>query len=157
MKMPVTVSIFAVAATLAIGALAQPSPNFLISTRKGAMALQAKYFGPMFAMARGTTPYDARIAQRNTDYLVVVSQMPWEDFQPNTLGLPNTRAKDVIAKEPEKFKELSDTLKADEQKLLAAVKAGDQAAFKSTVLEMGRTCNSCHEHFASYEYRFKFE
>jgi len=157
MRVPVVVSIVAVAATLAIDALAQPSPNFLIATRKGAMNLQAKYFGPLFAMARGSAPYDATIAQRNVDYLQVVSQMPWDDFQPHSLGLPNTRAKDAIAKEPDKFKDLSNTLRSDEQKVAAAVRAGDQAAFKSSALAMARTCNSCHENFTSYEYRFKFE
>lgn len=157
MRLQVTVSVVAAAATFAIAASAQPSPNFLIATRKGAMNLQAKYFGPVFAMSRGTAAYDARIVQRNADYLLVISQLPWDDFQPHTLGLPNTRAKDAIAKEPEKFKELADTLQSDEQKLAAAARAGDQAAVKSAALAMGRTCNSCHEHFTSYEYRFKFE
>jgi|APDOM4702015248_1054824.scaffolds.fasta_scaffold20302_2 cytochrome c556 len=157
MRVPVVVSIFAVAATLAIGAVAQPSPNFLIATRKGAMNLQGKYFGPVLAMARGTTPYDAKVVQRNADYLLVISQMPWEDFQPQTLGLPNTRAKEAIAKEQDKFKELVDTLQSDQQKLASAARAGDQAAVKSAAQAIGRTCNSCHENFTSYEFRFKLE
>jgi cytochrome c556 len=157
MKTPVVASVFVVAATLAIGAAAQPSPNFLISARKGAMTLQAKYFGPLFAMARGSAPYDAAIVQRNADYLLVISQMPWDDFQPHSLGLPNTRAKEAIAKEADKFKEAANTLHSDEQKVATAARAGDQAAVKSAVLAMGRTCNSCHENFSSYEYRFKFE
>ena len=149
--------IFALAATLAIGASAQPSSNFLIATRKGAMNLQAKYFGPLLAMARGAVPYDARVVQRNADYLLVISQLPWEDFQPQTLGLPNTRAKEAVAKDPEKFKQLADTLQSDEQKMAAAARAGDQAAVKSALQAMGRTCNSCHEDFTSYEFRFKIE
>lgn len=157
MKLSVSVSVFAVAATLVIGAVAQPSPNFLISTRKGAMSLQAKYFGPLFAMARGTAPYDAAIVQRNADYLTVISKMPWDDFQPHSLGLPNTRAKEAIAKEPDKFKELVSNLSSDEQKLLAASRAGDQAGVKASVLAMARSCNGCHENFTSYEFRFKFE
>jgi cytochrome c556 len=157
MRMPFAVSVSAVAATLAIGASAQPSPNFLIAARKGAMNLQAKYFGPVFSMARGAVPYDARIVQRNADYLLIVSQMPWDDFQPHTLGLPNTRAKEAVAKEPEKFKELVDTLQSEEQKMAAAARAGDPAAVKSAAQAMARTCNSCHENFTSYEYRFKFE
>lgn len=157
MKVSVVVSIFAIAATLAIGAVAQPSPNFLIATRKGAMNLQGKYFGPVLAMARGTMPYDAKVVQRNADYLLVISQMPWDDFQPQSLGLANTRAKEAIAKEQDKFKELADTLLADEQKLAAAARAGDQAAVKSAAQAIGRTCNSCHENFTSYEFRFKLE
>lgn len=157
MKMSVAVPVFAVAATLVIGAVAQPSPNFLIATRKGAMSLQAKYFGPLFGMATGTAPYDAAIVQRNTDYLLVIGKMPWDDFQTHSLGLPNTRAKEAIGKEPDKFKDLVNTLNSDQLKLAAAARAGDQAAVKSSVLAIARTCNTCHENFTSYEYRFKLE
>jgi cytochrome c556 len=157
MKVSVAVPIVAVAATLAIAAVAQPSPNFQIAVRKGAMNLQAKYAGPLFAMARGAVPYDARIVQRNADYLVTLSQMPWEDFQPASLGLPNTRAKDAIAKDPEKFKQLIETLQSDVQKTAAAARSGDTSAVKSAALALGRTCNSCHESYSDYEFRFKLE
>jgi cytochrome c556 len=108
-------------------------------------------------MARGAAPYDARIVQRNTDYLVVVTQMAWDDFQPNSLGIPNTRAKDAIVKDAEKFKQLADGLLSDVQKLAAAARGGDQNAVKSAAQAMGRTCNSCHESFADFEFRFKLE
>jgi cytochrome c556 len=157
MRMQVTVAVVVAAATFAIAALAQPSPNFLIATRKGAMNLQSKYAGPLFAMARGSAPYDARIVQRNADYLLVISQMPWDDFQPNSLGLSNTKAKDAIVKDADKFKKLVDTLQSEEQKLAAAARSGDQAAVKSAVQAMGRTCNSCHEDFSDFDFRFKFE
>ena len=74
--------------------LAQPNPNQLINNRKGAMNLQGKYFGSILAMAQGRAPYDAKVVQRNADYLAVLSQMPWDDFQPASLGLQNTRAKE---------------------------------------------------------------
>jgi cytochrome c556 len=157
MRMTVAASILAAAATFAVAVAAQPSPNFQIAVRKGAMNLQSKYAGPLFAMARGSTPFDARIAQRNADYLVVISQMPWEDFQPNSLGLANTKAKDAIVKDAEKFKQLVDTLQSEEQKVAAAARSGDQNAVKSAVQAMGRACNSCHENFSDFEFRFKFE
>lgn len=157
MKMSVAVPVFAVAATLVIGAVAQPSPNGLIAARKGAMNLQAKYFGPLLEMAKGTAPYDAAIVQRNADYLLVVGKMPWDDFQTHSLGLPNTRAKEAIGKEPDKFKDLVNTLNSNQQKLAAAARTGDQATVKSSVLAIGRTCNTCHENFSSNEFRFKLE
>jgi cytochrome c556 len=157
MRMLVAVSVFAAVATLAIAATAQPSPNLQIAQRKGAMNLQGKYAGPLFAMARGAAPYDARIVQRNADYLAVLTQMPWEDFQPNSFGVPNTRAKDAVLKDPEKFKKLADGLASDIQKVVAAARGGEQTAVKSAVQAMGRTCNSCHESFADFEFRFKLE
>lgn len=157
MRVLVAVSVLAAAATLATAAAAQPSPNQQVANRKGAMSLQGKYAGPLFAMARGALPFDAQIAQRNADYLLVLTQMPWDDFQANSLGIPNTRAKDALLKDPEKFKRLADGLKSDTQKLVAAARGGDQNAVKSATQAMGRTCNSCHESFADFEFRFRFE
>jgi cytochrome c556 len=155
--MTVAASVLVAAVTIAAPATAQPSPNQQIANRKGAMNLQSKYAGPLFAMARGAVPYDAQIAQRNADYLAVITQMAWDDFQPNSLGVPNTRAKEAVLKDPEKFKRLSDGLKSDVQKLVTAVHGGDQNAVKSAAQAMGRTCNSCHESFADFEFRFRLE
>lgn len=138
-------------------ALAQTNPNQLINQRKGAMNLQAKYAGPLLAMARGAVQLDPRIVQRNADYLVVLSQMPWDDFQQTTVGNPNTRAKEDLYKDAEKFKRLADTLQSDAQKLQAAARSGDAGAIRSAALAVGRTCNSCHESFATFEFRFRLE
>jgi cytochrome c556 len=157
MKILLGVSFLTVATALAFEVQAQANPNQQVAVRKGAMNLQARYAGPLFGMARGAVPYDARIAQRNADYLVMLTQMPWEDFQPNSIGIANTRAKESILKESEKFKRLADTLQSDAQKLAAAARGGDQSAVKSAAVAMGRTCNSCHESFADFEYRFRLE
>jgi cytochrome c556 len=145
------------AAAITAEAQAQTNPNQQVANRKGAMNLQAKYAGPLFGMARGAVPYDARIVQRNADYLVALSQMPWEEFQPSSIGIANTRAKDSILKDPEKFKRLADALQSDAQKLATAARGGDQGAVKSAAQAMGRTCNSCHEGFADFEFRFRLE
>jgi cytochrome c556 len=157
MRALIAVSVLAAAATLATSAAAQSSPNFQIAVRKGAMNLQSKYASPLFAMARGAVPYDAPTVQRNVEFLSVITQTAWGDFQPNSIGLSNTKAKDVILKEPEKFKQLIDELQANLQKVATASRSGDQGAFKSAALSMGRTCNSCHEHFSDFDYRFKLD
>lgn len=155
--MRIAMFVLAAAAMCAGAAVAQTSPNQQVANRKGAMNLQGKYAGPMFAMARGAAPYDAQTVQRNVDYLTVLVKMPWEDFQPNSFGIPNTRAKDTVIKDAEKFKRLSEELQSNIQKLAAVSRGGDQAAVKSAIQAMGRTCNSCHEGFADFEFRFKLE
>jgi cytochrome c556 len=136
----------------------QANPNQLISARKGAMTLQAKYLGPVLAMSLGRAPYDAKIVQRNVEYLAVLNQMPWEDFQPHTGGNPNTRAKDEIYKDPAKFKASAEKAQAEVQKLLKVVRdGGDQNAVKPVAQAVGRACNSCHEDFATFEFRFRVE
>jgi cytochrome c556 len=157
MKRWLGASLLAAAAAIAAHADAQMNPNQQVAVRKGAMNLQAKYAGPLFGMARGVVPYDAQIVQRNADFLVALTKMPWEEFQPNSIGIANTRAKESILKDPEKFKRLADTLQSDAQKLAAAARGGDQGAVKAAAQAMGRTCNSCHESYADFEFRFRLE
>jgi cytochrome c556 len=157
MRRLVSASLLAVAVAIAAQAVAQTNPNQQVAIRKGAMNLQSKYAAPLFGMARGAVPYDAQVVQRYADYLVVLTKMPWEDFQPNSIGIANTRTKDTVLKDPEKFKRLADTLQADAQKLAAAARGSDQGAVKAAAQAMGRTCNSCHESYADFEFRFRLE
>lgn len=156
--------LLAVSVVLALGggiaaeALAQANPNQLIANRKGAMSLQAKYFGPVLGMSLGRAPYDAKIVKRNVEYLTVLNQMPWDDFQPNTAGNPNTRAKEDVYKDPAKFKAGIESMQGEVQKLAAVVQGGgDQNAVKPAAQAVGRACNSCHESFATFEFRFRVE
>lgn len=143
---------------IAAEALAQANPNQLIAQRKGAMNLQVKYFGPILGMSLGRAPYDAKIVQRNAEYLTVLTQLPWDDFQPHTAGNPNTRTNEDAFKDTAKFKAGIDSLQAEVQKLAAVVRGGgDRNAVKPAAQAVGRACNSCHESFATFEFRFKLE
>src|SRR5260221_8832783 len=111
---------------LAAEALAQTNPNQLVAQRKGAMNLQVKYFNSSLAMVQGRAPYDAATMQRNADYLAVITQFAWDDFQPSTIGAANTRAKDDIYKDTAKFKAGIDNLQMEVKNLVAAARSGDQ-------------------------------
>ena len=50
-------------------ALAQVKPEILVKQRQSAMTLIGKYFGPLGGMAQGKVPFDAKIVQRNAEYL----------------------------------------------------------------------------------------
>ena len=136
-------------------AMAQTSPNFLVAVRKGAMNPQLKYFSPVLTMAQGGAPYDAAIVLRNAEYLSLLTQLAWDDFQPRTIGLANTRAKEDIYKDPAKFKAGIDTLQLEAKNLLTAARAGDRATVGSVARNIGRACNPCHEANTSYEFRFR--
>jgi len=151
-------AVLAFGAGVAAEAFAQANPNQLIAQRKGAMNLQVKYFGPVLGMSMGRAPYDAKIVQRNVEYLSVLTQLPWDDFQATTAGNPNTRTKEDAFKDTAKFKAGIDSLQAEVQKLAAVVKGGgDQNAVKPAAQAVGRACNSCHESFATFEFRFRVE
>jgi cytochrome c556 len=144
-----------VGGAIALHALAQTNPNQLINNRKGAMNLQAKYFGPILAMAQGRAAYDAKAVQRNADYLAVLSQLPWDDFQAHSLGLDNTRAKPEVEKDAAKFKQNIERLQSEIQKLQATARAGDENGVKAMAPDIARTCNGCHEDFSTFKFRFK--
>ena len=147
----------AVALTLVAGFVAevsaQPNPNLLVNSLKGAMTLQGKYFGPIVAMSQGRTPYDAAIVQRNADYLAVLTQLPWDDFQPITVGVANSRTKEEAFKDPAKFKAAMDGFQVEVKKLVAAARGADQAGVTAAVKAVGGSCNSCHESFATFDFK----
>jgi cytochrome c556 len=150
--------VIALGGGIAAEVLAQANPNQLIAQRKGAMNMQVKYFGPVLGMSLGRAPYDAKIVQRNVEYLTVLNQLPWDDFQPHTAGNANTRAKDDVYKDPAKFKAGIESMQGEVQKLAAVVRGGgDQNAVKPAAQAVGRACNSCHESFATFEFRFRVE
>lgn len=146
-----------IGATVVTDAFSQSNPNMLIGSRKAAMVLQGKYFGRALAMVSGSSAYDSAAMQRNVDTLNALAQLPWEDFQPATAGLPNSKAKDDIFKEPAKFKAAVDAYLADVQKLSASVKSADQASVTTLVKNAGKSCNSCHEAFTTIEWRLRVQ
>lgn len=140
---------------VALEAVAQQRPQTLVNQRKSVMALQGKYFGPVLAMVQGRSPYDAATVQRNADFLSVLSQMPWDDFQSSTVGVANVRAKEEIYKDAAKFKAAIDAFQTDVKALAAAARGGDQAAVGTAARNVARNCNSCHENFSTFEFRFR--
>ncbi len=133
---------------IAIQAYAQQAnPAAQVNQRKAAMTLQGKYFGSIGAMVQGRVPYDAKIVQRNSDFLAALAQMAWDGFDPATATAANTRAKPEIYKDTAKFKAEADAFQAEVTKLATAAHAGDQNAVRAAFGAVGKTCQSCHDAF----------
>jgi cytochrome c556 len=141
-------SAIAVAAALVLGtsgtAFAQAKPDVLVKQRQAAMTLLGKYFGPLGGMAQGKVPFNAQVVQRNADYLALLSQMPWDGFDPSTAN-EKSRAKPELFKETQKVKELIDRFQGEVKKLQTAAKGGDEGAIKAQIGAVGKTCGSCHD------------
>jgi cytochrome c556 len=147
----VTKTVVAAALVVAFGAiggaaLAQVKPDVLVKQRQSAMTLIGKYFGPLGGMAQGKVPFDAKIVQRNADYLAALSQMPWDGFDPSTKN-EKTRALPAVFEQPDKFKEAGERFQSEVQKLQQAAKGGDEAAIKSQIGAVGKSCANCHDNF----------
>jgi cytochrome c556 len=122
----------------------QVKPEVLVKQRQAAMTLQGKYFGPLGGMAQGRVPFDAKIVQRNADFLGVLAQMPWDGFDPSTAN-EKSRAKPELFKEPEKVKQNIERFQAEVNKLQQVAKSGDEGSIKAQIGAVGKACGACHD------------
>jgi cytochrome c556 len=127
-------------------AVAQVKPEILVKQRQSAMTLIGKYFGPLGGMAQGKVPYDAKIVQRNADYLNALAQMPWDGFDPSTKN-EKSRALPAIWEQPDKVKDAAQRLQSEVAKLQQVAKGGDEAATKAQIGAVGKACANCHDNF----------
>lgn len=115
-----------------------------IKYRQSAMFIQGQHVARLGAMAGGRAPYDATVAVANAEVVADISKLPWAGFGPGTEG---GKAKPEIWREQAKFKELSEKLMSDSEKLLVASKAGNLDALKAAMGSLGETCKTCHDTF----------
>ena len=127
-------------------ALAQQKPEVLVKQRQSAMTLIGKYFGPLGGMAQGRVPFDAKLVQRNADYLAALSQMPWDGFDPATKDTKSA-ALPAVFNDAGKFKEAANRLTSEVQKLQQVAKGGDEGAIKAQIGAVGKSCGGCHDNF----------
>jgi len=144
-------AVVAAAAVIALGAIAgaavaQVKPEVLLKQRQAGMTLISKYFGPLGGMAQGKVPFNAQLVQRNANYLAVLTEMPWDGFDPSTAN-EKSRAKPELFKEMDKVKELIDRFQGEVKKLQTAAKGGDEAAIKSQIAAVGKACGACHDRY----------
>jgi cytochrome c556 len=127
-------------------ALAQVKPDVLVKQRQSAMTLIGKYFGPLGGMAQGRVPFDAKLVQRNADYLNALAQMPWDGFDPSTKG-EKSRALPAVWEQPDKVKDAAQRLQSEVGKLQSVAKGGDESAIKAQIGAVGKACANCHDNF----------
>ena len=117
-----------------------------VSYRQSAMFIQGQHFGRIAAMANGRVPFDAAAVVANAEVVAAMSKLPWPAF---AAGAEGGKAKPEIWTEAPKFKELSEKLRADTDKLVVAAKGGNLDAIKAQVGATGDTCKACHDAFRS--------
>jgi cytochrome c556 len=138
------------AAVLSTPAAAQfAKPEDAVKYRQSAFSLQGTHFGRLAGMARGTIPFDAKVAAENVAVLEAVSKLPWTAFGDGTDKVASSKAKPEIWKEMPKFKEGSDKMQAEVSKLAAAAKGGTMTLdqLKAAVGAVGGTCKACHDSY----------
>ncbi len=147
MKKRLTVAVLGIATLLASGSvLAQAKPEVLVKQRQAAMTLIGKYFGPMGRMAQGKAPYNAEVVKRNAGYLGALSKMPWDGFNASTQDV-KSRTLPAAYSDAAKFKQAQERFTGEVTKLVSVVGGGDEAAIKSQLGAVGKSCGGCHDDF----------
>ena len=137
---------FALGPGFAQTALSQVKPETLVKQRQAAMTLQGKYAGPLGAMAQGKAPYNADTVAFNAAMLDALSRMPWDGFAESTKDVKSA-ALPAVWSEGAKFKEAQDNFQKAVQALVAISRGGDEAAQKTAIGAVGKTCGGCHQNF----------
>ncbi len=147
MKKTLIVTILSLTTLLVSGtALAQVKPDTQVRQRQAAMILQGKYFGPLGAMATGKAPYNADTVKRNTALLDALAKMPWDGFTPATQEI-KSRTLPAAFSDAAKFKEAQDQFAGEMAKLVSAVNGGNEAAIRTQISAVAKSCGGCHEGF----------
>lgn len=136
------------AAVLAAPAAAQSfqKPEDAVKYRKSSFTVLAAHFGPLGAMASGRAPYNAQVASRSADVILVASTLPWAGFVEGS-DKGDTRAKPEIWSESAKFKDAGDKMQAEMVKLAAAAKTGNLDNLMAAFGPVAATCKACHDNF----------
>lgn len=147
MKAIAALALAAAVATLSAPAAAQfAKSEDAVKYRQSALFVMGQHFSRLGAMANGRVPFDAKAAQENADIVASMAKLPWAGFG---AGAEGGKAKPEIWKEQAKFKEHSDKLGAETEKLAAAAKTGSLDNLKTAFGAAANTCKSCHDAYRS--------
>jgi cytochrome c556 len=117
-----------------------------IKHRRAVFTAMSTYFSRLLQTVEGDRPFDAKQVKSDAQLVETLSRLPWEGFPPGT-ERGDTKAKEEIWFEEERFKKLSTDL---ESKTSALAKAAETADLKKIKLAFEQTrdaCNVCHKEF----------
>lgn len=121
-------------------------PEEAIKYRKNAFFVMQQHYARIGAMTAGRAPFDAKVAQENAEVALFMARLPWAGFGEGT-DKGDTKAKPDIWKEMDKFKEGSDKMVSEMQKLVAATRTGNLDNIKASFNATSGTCKACHDSY----------
>lgn len=119
-----------------------------IKHRRAAFTLMSTYFSRLLQTVEGNRPFDPKQVMADAQIVEQLSRLPWEGFAPGS-ERGDTRAKEDIWLEEDRFKQLSQDMQARTAELSLAASTGDLAKLKSAFAKTREACNTCHKDFRS--------
>jgi cytochrome c556 len=117
-----------------------------IKHRRAAFTLMSTYFSRLTQTVDGDRPYDKAGVIADAKVVALLSRLPWEGFTPGS-DVGNTRAKEDIWFEEDRFKKLATELETQTGAMAKIAESGDLQQIKRTFENVRDTCTACHKAF----------
>lgn len=104
------------------------------------------YFSRLLQTVEGDRPFNPSLVISDTRTVETLSRLPWEGFVPGS-ERGETKAKEDIWFEEERFKKLSTELESKTSNLAKVAETGDLKKIKLAFEQTRDTCNTCHKEF----------
>ncbi len=116
--------------------------------RQSVFKLMNWNMGPLAAMLRNRSPFDAAVAQKSAMRLEQLAPMIPDVFQGDTRKFQvKTKARESIWTNKSDFNAKADDLAKATAALSAAAKSGDKGTTLKAVATVGKACGACHDDF----------
>ena len=117
-----------------------------IKHRRAAFTLMSTYFSRLLQTVEGDRPFDAKQVLIDARMVETISRLPWEGFTAGT-ERGDTKAKEDIWFEEERFKKLGLELEGKTTLLAKAAETGDLKRIKAAFESARDSCSACHKAF----------
>ena len=116
--------------------------------RQAVFQLVRSNMGPLGGMAKGALPFNESVMETNAVRLEQLADMMGDYLSVDTRKFDvETGAKDKIWDNFSDVETKVRALKTAAQGLQAAVKAGDESAYRGAIGKIGASCKSCHDDY----------
>lgn len=139
--------IFILVATGSVAFAQFANPGDAIRYRKAVMRVIGTHFGSMGAVIKGEKPHDSAKFVTDAKVVAMMAQLPWDAFLVPDSFSGDTKTKENVVKEAEKFMASAHTFEKASQGLATMAEGGDLTAVKPLFGETAKTCKGCHGAF----------
>lgn len=135
------------AVSVVIAAEPKSPEEMAIDYRQDAFKMIKYHFGPMAAMVKGDTEFNAEEFAKNAEAVAALSKFPINGFIEGSDKGGDTEAKADIWSNMDDFKKKMETFQVEAASLAEVAKGGDMAAIKPQFGKVGQSCKACHKEY----------
>lgn len=144
----VSASLLIATASIAQEASSLKHANYSTELRQSVFSLLGSNMGPLGAMAKGKTPFDAEQAEKHAVRINQLSLMIADYSRTDTSKFDvETEALAKIWQETDNYSQRIEDLTKASATLISAAQSKDEAATKKAIGGVGKTCGGCHDDF----------